>query len=186
MFKTVLGSIGIVAIILLVMFILIYNKLVRIKNLLNESWSGIDIQIKRRYDLIPNLIATVKGYSNHEANTLERVTQLRTIAMNAISIKEKNIAEDNLSASLKSLLAVAESYPDLKASHNFANLQTELSNMEEQLQLARRYYNAVTRDYNSTIQTFPNNLVANFLQYKQQVFFETNSDLERHTPKVSF
>ncbi len=186
MFKTVLGSIGIAAIILLVMFILIYNKLVRIKNLLNESWSGIDIQLKRRYDLIPNLIATVKGYSSHESSTLERITQLRTIAMSATTINEKNIAEHNLSTGLKTLLAVAESYPDLKASHNFANLQTELSNMEEQLQMARRYYNAVTRDYNSAIQTFPNNLVANFLQYKQQVFFEANSDLERQAPRVSF
>jgi len=186
MFKTVLGSIGIVAIVLLTAFILIYNKLVRIKNLVNEAWSGIDVQLKRRYDLIPNLVATVKGYSSHEANTLERVTQLRTIAMRATSISEKTDAENNLTTSLKSLFAVAENYPDLKASHNFANLQTELSNIEEQLQLARRYYNAVTRDYNSSIQVFPNNLIANFMNYKQQAYFEVNGDTERETPKVSF
>lgn len=186
MFKTVLGSIGIVAIVLLVMFILIYNKLVRIKNLMNEAWSGIDIQLKRRYDLIPNLIATVKGYSNHEASTLERVTQLRTIAMSAGTISEKTAAENNLTTGLRSLFAVAENYPDLKASHNFANLQNELSNIEDQLQLARRYYNAVTRDYNSAIAVFPSNLVANFLKYKPQAFFEINDHIERQAPKVSF
>jgi len=122
MFKTILGSIGIVAIVLLAILILIYNKLIRVKNLLNEAWSGIDIQLKRRYDLIPNLIATVKGYSNNEASVLERVTQLRTIAMNASSISEKTAAENNLTTGLKSLFAVAENYPDLKASHNFSNL----------------------------------------------------------------
>lgn len=186
MFKTIIGSIGIAAIILLAIFILIYNKLVRIKNLVHEAWSGIDIQLKRRYDLIPNLVATVKGYSTHESNTLERITQLRTIAMSAGSFHDKSIAENNLTTGLKALFAVAENYPDLKASHNFASLQAELSNIEEQLQLARRYYNAVTRDYNSAIQVFPSNLVANFLNYKPQSFFELSHDFERQTPNVSF
>jgi len=186
MFKSILGSIGIAAIILLAIFTLIYNKLVRIKNLVNEAWSGIDIQLKRRYDLIPNIVATVKGYSDHEANTLTKVTQLRTIAMGASSIDDKIRAEAALTTSLKSLFAVAENYPDLKASANFTNLQTELSNIEEQLQLARRYYNAVARDYNNSIQVFPNNLVANFLAYQPQPFFEVNHDVERQAPKVSF
>ena len=186
MFKSILGSIGIAAILLLSIFILLYNKLIRIKNLVAEAWSGIDIQLKRRYDLIPNLVATVKGYSDHEAATLTKVTQLRTIAMGATSVNDKIMAEAALTDTLKTLFAVAESYPELKASNNFANLQTELSNIEEQLQLARRYYNGVVREYNSSIQTFPNNLVANFLQYKPEPFFEINNYEERRTPKVSF
>lgn len=186
MFKSIIGSIGIVAIVLVMAFILIYNKLIRIKNLVGEAWSGIDIQLKRRYDLIPNLVATVKGYSDHEAATLTKVTQLRTIAMGAGSIDDKIKAENALTSSLKTLFAVAESYPELKASQNFAHLQKDLSDIEEQLQLARRYYNGVTREYNSIIQTFPNKLVANFLQYKTQPFFEISSEAERHAPKVSF
>lgn len=186
MFKSILGSIGIAAIVLLAIFILIYNKLIRLKNLVSEAWSGIDVQLKRRYDLIPNLVATVKGYSEHEATTLTKVTQLRTIAMGASSIDDKIKAENALTGSLKSLFAVAENYPDLKANQNFVHLQKDLSEIEEQLQLARRYYNAVTREYNSSIQTFPNNLVANFLQYKTQPFFEINNDIERQAPKVSF
>lgn len=186
MFKSILGGIGIAAIVVLMIFILIYNNLIRIKNLVSEAWSGIDIQLKRRYDLIPNLVVTVKGYSEHEATTLTKVTQLRTIAMGTSSIDDKIKAENALSASLKNLFAVAENYPDLKANQNFAHLQKDLSEIEEQLQLARRYYNAVARDYNSSIQTFPNNLVANFLQYKAQPFFEINNDTERQAPKVSF
>ena len=186
MLKSIIGSIGIVAILLLSTFIIIYNKLVRTKNLAIEAWSGIDIQLKRRYDLIPNLVATVKGYSDHEAATLTKITQLRTIAMGANSIDDKINAEAALSSTLKSLFAVAENYPDLKANQNFASLQKELSSIEEQIQLARRYYNAVTREYNTSLQTFPSNLVTNFLQYKPQPFFEINLDAERQTPKVSF
>lgn len=186
MFKSILGSIGIGAIILLVILILIYNQLIRIKNLVYEAWSGIDVQLKRRYDLIPNLVATVKGYSEHEAGTLTKITQLRTIAMGATSVEDKIKAETALTNGLRTLFAVAENYPDLKASHNFVNLQTELGNIEEQIQLARRYYNAVTREYNNKIQTFPNNLVANFLQYKPQLYFEINNENERQAPKVSF
>lgn len=186
MFKSIIGSIGLAAIMLVMVFIVIYNKLIRIKNLVDEAWSGIDVQLKRRYDLIPNLVATVKGYSEHESATLTKVTQLRTIAMGAGSIDDKIKAENALSNSLKTLFAVAESYPELKASQNFAHLQKDLSNIEEQLQLARRYYNGVVREYNSSIQTFPNNLVANFLQYQARPFFEVNNETERQTPKVSF
>ena len=178
MFKSILGSIGIAAIILLAIFTLIYNKLVRIKNLTSEAWSGIDVQLKRRYDLIPNIISTIKGYSDHEANTLTKITQLRTIAMGASSVDDKAKAETALTNSLTTLFAVTENYPDLKANSNFSNLQKELSNIEEQLQLARRYYNAVIRDYNNSIQVFPNNLVANFLTYQPQSFFEVNNDIE--------
>ncbi len=175
MFKTILGSIGIIAIVLLVVFILIYNKLVRIKNLLNESWSNIDTQLKRRYDLIPNLIAAVKGYSTHETTTLERVAQLRTIAMSASSIESKTKTENNLTNGLKSLLAAADNYPDLKASHNFANLQKELISIQAQLKLTSHYYNATNQDYNNIIAAFPNNLVAKILKYKPQAFFEINA-----------
>ena len=186
MFKSILGSIGIAAIVLLMFFIIIYNKLIRIKNLVSEAWSGIDVQLKRRYDVIPNLVATVKGYSEHESNVLTKVTQLRTIAMGAHSAEEKIKAETALTSSLKSLFAVAENYPELKANQNFIHLQKDLSTIEEQLQLARRYYNAVAREYNNSIQTFPNNLVANFLNYKSQPFFEINNETERQAPKVSF
>lgn len=186
MIKAVLSTIGITTIILLIIFILIYNKLIHIKNLVSEAWSGIDIQLKRRSDLIPNLVATVKGYSTHEANTLEKITQLRTIAISAGSLNEKITAETSLSNNLRTLFAVAENYPDLKASNNFANLQNELSIIEEQLQLSRRYYNAVTRDYNSCITIFPNNLVAKFLKYQHQPFFEITLDSDKQAPKLSF
>ena len=186
MFKAILGTIGVATIVLVIIFILIYNKLVSIKNLVGEAWSGIDIQLKRRSDLIPNLIATVKAYSTHETSTLEKITQLRTIAISANSINEKITAETSLSSNLRTLFAVAENYPDLKASNNFANLQNELSIIEEQLQLSRRYYNAVTRDYNSCITIFPNNLIAKFLKYQHQPFFKITLDSDRQTPKVSF
>lgn len=186
MFGSILGIVGIAAIIFLVFFILIYNKLIRIRTLVSEAWSGIDVQLKRRYDLIPNLIATVKGYSEHESSTLEKVTQMRTVAMGASTVNEKIKAEAGLSGALRSLFAVAESYPDLKASQNFSDLQKELSNIEEQLQLARRYYNAVVRDFNTSIQVFPSSIVAGILQYKNQPFFEVGSNDEREAPKVKF
>lgn len=175
MFKTILGSIGIIAIVLLVIFILIYNKLVRTKNLLNESWNNINIQLKRRYDLVPNLIATIKNYSNHEITTLERVGQLRTIAMSANSIENKTKTEKNLTNGLKSLLAAAENHPDLKASHNFDNIQKELNSIQSQLKLNINYYNSANQNYNNAIASFPNNLVARILKYTPQAFFEINS-----------
>jgi LemA protein len=186
MLKSVLGIIGIIAIILLISFVFIYNKLIRIKTLVGEAWSGISVQLKRRFDLIPNIVETVKGYSGHEASVLEKVTKMRTAAMSAGSIDEKIKADNGLTGALKTLFSVTENYPDLKASQNFANLQKELSNIEEQLQSARRYYNAVVREYNTDIQTFPSNAVANILQYKIQPFFELNAKEERESPKIKF
>lgn len=164
----------------------IYNRLVRLKNLVQEAWSGIDIQLKRRSDLVPNLVATVQGYSQHETKLLTQVTQLRASTLNAESVDAQIKAEAGLTGALKSLFAVAESYPDLQANQNFVSLQKELSSIEDQLQLSRRYYNATVRDFNTSLQSFPNNLVAQYLQYQPATYFEISSAVERENPTVRF
>lgn len=163
-----------------------YNALIRLKNLIDESWSGIEVQLKRRYDLIPNLVATVKGYSTHEKTVFEDVTRLRGMAMQAHTVTEKSETETQLTNALKTLFAVAESYPELKANENFLSLQKELSNIEEQIQLSRRYYNGVVRTYNTMIMSFPDNIVAGLFNFNKASFFELKSEIERETPKVSF
>jgi len=169
-----------------VFVVICYNILVRLKNLVAEAWSSIDVQLKRRYDLIPNVVATVKGYSTHEKQTLEEIVRLRTSSMNAPNIQEKAQAETALAAQLKSVFALAEAYPDLKANQNFIHLQKDLADIEDHLQLARRYYNGVTREYNTKISVFPTVLVASLLGFRKQPYFELGAAHERENPTVHF
>jgi LemA protein len=150
----------------------IYNGLIRLKNRVDEAWSDIDVQLKRRYDLIPNLVNTVKGYASHEKEIFEKVTEARTKAMGAQSAGDKAQAENALSQTLKSLFAVAEAYPDLKANQNFLELQRELTDTEDKVQASRRFYNGNVRDFNTKIQVFPNNVFAGMLGFSAREFFE--------------
>lgn len=163
----------------------VYNALIRLKNVTQEAWSGIDVQLKRRYDLIPNLVETVKGYAKHESELFEKVTLARTKALNAQGIEAKAAADASLGGALKTLFAVAESYPELKANTNFLELQKTLAHIETDIQLARRYYNGATRDYNMTTQMFPSSLVARMAGFRALPYFEVDS-LERDNPQVKF
>lgn len=164
----------------------IYNGLVRNKNLVAEGWSGIETQLKRRTDLIPNLVETVKGYAGHEKSTLDQVTRLRTESEGAGGVEARAAIERQISAAIGKIMAVAEAYPDLKASANFQSLQTSLAEVEDQIQLSRRYYNGAVRNLNTMIEQFPSNLVANQFQFKKAEFFEIEDAAERAVPKVSF
>ncbi len=163
----------------------IYNGLVQLKVLVDEAWSGIDVQLKRRYDLIPNLVETVKGYAKHEKETFEKIAQLRTAAMSATSVEEKGKLENQLSSSLKTLFAVAENYPELKANTNFLDLQTTLTNIEGEIQGSRSYYNGTVRDFNTKIMVFPNNLFAGMLGFKTREFFAAEEEAKANV-KVDF
>ncbi len=164
----------------------IYNKLVTDRNMVAEGWSGIDVQLKRRSDLIPNLIETVKGYMGHEKGVLEDVTAMRAKAMNAGALPERAQAEGMLSAALSKMFALAENYPDLKASANFIELQKSLSDIEDQLQLARRYYNGTARNFNIMIESFPSNIIAHSFNFSKASYFEVENAAEREAPKVKF
>ncbi len=164
----------------------IYNSLVRLRNQATEAWSDIDVQLKRRHNLIPNLIETVKGYATHERETLDSVTQARANAVNATSPADQAKAENMLSSTLKSLFAVSEQYPDLKANTNFLELQRELSDTENKVQASRRFYNGVVRDYNTAIETVPSNVVASLFTFQKREFFELDNEAERAVPKVAF
>ncbi len=152
--------------------VFLYNRLVVLRNRVDNAWSQIDVQLRRRYDLIPNLVQTVKGYMTHEAATLEKVTQARNMAMNAESVKEQGEAENMLTSTLKSLFAVAEAYPDLKANQNFMMLQEELSGTESKIAYARQFYNDSVMSFNTAIQRFPANLIAGMLGFPQRDYFE--------------
>ena len=158
--------------VLVIIAIALYNKLVRLNTQASEAWSDIDVQMKRRYDLIPNLIETVKGYMTHERETLEGVTEMRTQAMGATDLAEQAKAENMLSNTLKSLFAVAENYPDLKANENFIELQRELTDTENKIQASRRFYNSNVRDLNIAIDTFPSNIFAKMFNFTKREFFE--------------
>jgi LemA protein len=164
----------------------IYNRLVRNRNMMEEGWSGIDVQLKRRADLIPNLVEAVKGYMGHERGVLEQVTELRAKSLQAQTVGEKGRIEGALGAALGNLFAVAENYPDLKASQNFLELQRSLADIEDQLQMARRYYNGAVRNLNILIQSFPSNLVANTFGFQPAEYFEIQEPGDRETPRVSF
>lgn len=155
---------------------LAYNSFVRLKNRVKEAWSDIDVQLKRRYDLIPNLIETVKGYAQHEQETLQKVTDARTAAMNAQTIKDQGDAENMLVGALKSLFAVSENYPNLKANENFLELQKELSDTENKIQAARRFYNSNVLDLNTRVESFPYNFIAKQFNFKQADFFELGEE----------
>ncbi|WP_299124592.1 LemA family protein [uncultured Winogradskyella sp.] len=164
----------------------IYNRLVKLGTLVDEAWSGIDVQLKKRYNLIPNLVETVKGYASHEKETFENVTKARSQAQNATTVDEQQAAENQLNKALINLYAVAEQYPDLKANENFLNLQNELSVIEGDIEKARRYYNGTTRDYNIVIDSFPSNIIAGLTNFKKAEFFEIEMASERENPQVKF
>lgn len=174
------------AAVIILWFIGTYNGLVSRRNRVQESWSDIDVQLKRRYDLIPNLVESVKGYMTHERTTLEKVTAARTAAMGAKTMAEHGKAENMLSETLKSLFAVTENYPDLKASQNFSQLQDELSDTENKIQAARRFYNSNVMDYNTKIQSFPPNIIAGMFGFKAREFFELTEAAAREAVKVTF
>jgi LemA protein len=165
--------------------IVAYNSLVGLTNRKKEAWADVDVQLKRRYDLIPNLVETVKGYAAHEKDTLERVIKARGVAMGAKNPAEKGQAENFLTGALKSLFALAEQYPNLKANENFMQLQNNLNEIEDALQNARRYYNATVRDINNKVVMFPSNIIAGMFGFKVEEFFEITGE-EREAPKVKF
>lgn len=161
---------------IVIVLVLIYNGLIRSKNRVDEAWADIEVQLKRRYDLIPNLVNTVKGYAAQESGVLERVTQARATAMGAQSQDEKIKDENMLSGTLKSLFAVAESYPDLKSNQNFMQLQADLTDTEDKIQAARRFYNGNVRDFNTKIEVFPTNLFASMLGFAKRAFFDIDDN----------
>lgn len=163
-----------------------YNSLVRRRNQAQEAWSDIDVQLKRRYNLIPNIVETVKGYASHEKTAFENVTKARSEAMGAKTPAEHAKAENMLAATLKTLFAVSEAYPDLKANANFLELQRELADTENKIQAARRFYNGNVRDYNTAIESVPTNIVAGAFGFKKQEYFELEDEAARSVPKVAF
>lgn len=171
---------------ILLWVVLIYNGLVQLRVRADGAWSDIGVQLKRRYDLIPNVVEAVKGYAAHEQKVFAQVTEARSRAMQATSPKEKEAAEGMLTGALKSLFAVAESYPQLRANENFMGLQQSLTQVEEALQGARRYYNAVVRDYNTKLEVFPDRLLAQPAGFKPKEFFQLDAAEEAKAPKVSF
>ena len=176
----------IIAAALIVWAILTFNKLIALKNRAKEAWSDIDVQLKRRYDLIPNLVETVKGYTIHERELFEKVTQARAQAMSAQTIQEKGAAENFLSSTLKSLFAVSENYPELKASVNFLELQRELRDTEDKIQAARRFYNGNVRDLNIMVESFPQSILAGAFGFKKMEFFEIEEAAVKEPVKVRF
>lgn len=175
-----------VIVLLVIWLIGLYNGLVRLRNQVKNAWSQIDVQLKRRYDLIPNLIDTVKGYMKHEAETFEKITKYRAQAMSAESVGEKSKAEGMLSGALGQLRVAVENYPDLKANQNFLALQEELTSTENKISFSRQNYNDQVLFYNNKIQMFPSNIVAGMFGFKLEEFFELESPEERSVPKVSF
>lgn len=164
----------------------IYNRLVKLRNLVQEAWSSIDVMLKKRHDLIPNLVETVKGYATHERETLENVTRARNLAVGADSVEGKEIAEKNLNQAMVNLFAVAEQYPDLKANANFQQLQAELSSIENDIEKSRRYYNGTVRENNTLVESFPSNIVANMYKFEKSKFFELDNIAEREVPNIKF
>lgn len=163
-----------------------YNGLVRLKTLVDEAWSGIDVQLKRRYDLIPNLVSTIKGYSEHEKEIFTRVAEYRAASMGAQTKAEKIKHEGELSQALGRLFAIAEQYPELKANQNFMQLQNSLQDIERELQLARRYYNGTARNYNRSVQTVPTNMIASVAGFAVVPYFELDQAAQRENPQVKF
>ena len=162
-----------------------YNNLINLRNRVKNGYSQIDVQLKRRNDLIPNLVETVKGYASHEKGVLEEVTQARAGVMNASTIQETSEADNQLTGALKSLFAVAENYPDLKANDNFQQLQNELSDTEDKISYARQFYNDIVLKYNNACQQFPSNIIANMFHFEEEEFFEAPAG-EREVPQVKF
>ncbi|THB63683.1 MAG: LemA family protein [Desulfovibrio sp.] len=179
-------GLGALALILIIWFIGIYNALVRLKNQCNNAWSQIDVQLKRRHDLIPNLMETVKGYMQHERELMEQITKYRSQAMNAQGVGDISQAEGLLSGALGRLMIAVENYPDLKANQNFLALQEELTSTENKVSFARQAYNDAAMFFNNKIEMFPSNIIAGMFSFKQREFFEVEDATEREVPKVSF
>ncbi|MDH5368187.1 MAG: LemA family protein [Cyclobacteriaceae bacterium] len=172
---------------LIVIYLIVaFNSLVKLKNMTEEGWSGIDVQLKKRYNLIPNLVSTVKGYATHEKEVFENVAAMRSTGISAQTVKEQAKAENMITQALGKLFAVAENYPDLKASDNFADLQNQLAKIESDIELARRYYNGTVRENNIKVESFPSNIVASMFNFKKFDFFELDDAAARTTPKVDF
>jgi LemA protein len=181
------GILAALAAILIGYAISIYNRLVRLRNTSQSAWSDIDVQVKKRYDLVPNLVETVKGYAGHERGLLERLTEARGAGMKASGPAQTAQAENMFRDTLKSLFAVAEAYPDLKANQNFMQLQAQLKDLEDGIESARRYYNAVVRDFNTAVEQFPSNLIASRFQFGKRDFFELETPhVERKPVPVNF
>ena len=176
----------IVVLILVVWGVFIYNRFVSLINRAKEAWADIDVQLKRRYDLIPNLVESVKGYATHERAAFENVTKARSAAMGAQGPAQKGEAENMLTGALKSIFAIAEAYPELKANQNFLQLQNELSDTENKIQAARRFYNTNVRDLNTKVESFPSNLIASIFKFAKMEFFELEEAAAREPVKVSF
>ena len=183
-----IGALAVLLVLLLVWAVLIYNRLVARKQQTEEGWSGIDVQLKRRADLIPNLVETVKAYTSHERSTLESLTEMRrqALAASGAPAGQRAAAEERLSSALGRLLAVAENYPDLKASENYLALQEELSAIENHIQMARRYYNGAVRLLNTLIESFPSNLIADRFGFAKADYFEIDKAADRALPAVRF
>ncbi len=175
-----------IAVVIVLWLVAMYNAFVRLKNNVRDAWSDIDVQLKRRYDLIPNLIESVKGYVAHEKGVLEAVTEARTKAMGAQNVGEKQEAENMLTGALKSLFAVSENYPDLKANENFLELQRELTDTENKIQASRRFYNSNVKEMNNAVQMFPQNLIAGIFNFKEEEFFELEEEAAKEPVKVNF
>jgi LemA protein len=180
--------IGLLVLIVVLVLIVagIYNGLVQLRVRADSAWSDIDVQLKRRHDLIPNLVETVKGYATHEKGTFENVAKFRSAAMAATTPEERGQAEGMLTQALRGLLAVAEAYPQLQASQQFQSLQSSLTSLEDAIQNSRRYYNAVVRDLNTKIQSFPTNIIAGMFNFQQRQFFEITEPTDRNVPAVKF
>lgn len=174
-----------IVVVIVVVAMVMYNSLVGLRERAVAAWSDIDVQLKRRYDLIPNVVETVKGYASHEKDTLERVIQARNAAMSAAGPAEKGPAENVLAGALRQLFALSEAYPDLKAQANFGELQDTLAQLETEIGNARRYYNAVVRDYNTKTQTVPTNIIARSFGFEKKDFFEVEES-EKAVPEVNF
>ncbi len=183
---TILLIIIAVIVIIALWLVATYNGLIKLRNRTDEAWSDIDVQLKRRHDLIPNLIETVKGYAAHESATFQKVTEARNMAVDAKTPDEHAKAENMLSGTLKSLFAVAENYPELKANENFLKLQDELADTENKVQASRRFYNGNVRDFNTKLQIFPTNLIGNILGFKKYEFFEIEDETQKAVPEVKF
>lgn len=172
--------------VIILFVIFTYNAMVALRNKVQEAWSDIDVQLKRRYNLIPNLVETVKGYAAHEEEVLTKVTEARSKAINASTIEEHGAAENMLSGALKSLFAVSENYPQLRANENFMQLQQELVDTEDKIQASRRFYNGMVRDFNTKLEVFPSNMIAGMFKFEKREFFEIEDEAEREVVNVSF
>ncbi|NUN93986.1 MAG: LemA family protein [Verrucomicrobiae bacterium] len=179
-------ALAVVVVLLLLWAAGVYNSLVRLRNQIENAWAQIDVQLKRRHDLIPNLVETVRGYAKHEQGTFEKVTQARNVAMNASGLKERAEAENMLSSTLKTLFAVSEAYPELKANQNFLQLQEEVASTENKIAFARQFYNDSVMRYNTKVESIPTNIIAGMFNFERMEFFEVENAAEREPVKVQF